>query len=507
MGDYRGATELNLAKLELYPGNPSYLAAALEAALRSADDDLIKDVLEDMTPGLKNGFAHEENLKTLLNGYFRDDLLVSLTNEYVLGATDDFAVALSRYLASLETNDHVLISSTAAAIIKDRPVNEDMLALVVMAAAQKLVPSLVDLYLPQLLAVAKRPLSVKALLAVAELKFMLGDAETATQLLEKAAVLTTDPIGLAITAATDSLLNPLLPVDLGETVLKIRDSKEGSNYHSEIKKLPTVFASSCLGLAKTESQVAACAEVLDSLQVRAGLLLLDGATRAMSLQKFDAAGYMIKQALTRETGAVFAGYVAYKVVDAIGDKYEVKDLEARKRLAQIALDANLKIDNVIDKDFDIYRRLLTEAVDSAETAFGSHQNPMISAWNASALNSRAYAMSMVGYNLKEALEIVQLAEKLGPEENGYYLETEAWIHFRMGDLKKALQLQLRAKPLWNRKMGSGVSESYGHLGEIYEASGKLKEAIDAYRTAVISSSDGEWKRRALRNWARLNHPN
>jgi cytochrome c-type biogenesis protein CcmH/NrfG len=77
----------------------------------------------------------------------------------------------------------------------------------------------------------------------------------------------------------------------------------------------------------------------------------------------------------------------------------------------------------------------------------------------------------------------------------------------MGDLKKALQLQLRAKPLWNRKMGSGVSESYGHLGEIYEASGKLKEAIDAYRTAVISSSDGEWKRRALRNWARLNHPN
>lgn len=507
MGDYRGATELNLAKLELYPGNPSYLAAALEAALRSADDDLIKDVLEDMTPGLKNGFAHEENLKTLLNGYFRDDLLVSLTNEYVLGATDDFAVALSRYLASLETNDHVLISSTAAAIIKDRPVNEDMLALVVMAAAQKLVPSLVDLYLPQLLAVAKRPLSVKALLAVAELKFMLGDAETATQLLEKAAVLTTDPIGLAITAATDSLLNPLLPVDLGETVLKIRDSKEGSNYHSEIKKLPTVFASSCLGLAKTESQVAACAEVLDSLQVRAGLLLLDGATRAMSLQKFDAAGYMIKQALTRETGAVFAGYVAYKVVDAIGDKYEVKDLEARKRLAQIALDANLKIDNVIDKDFDIYRRLLTEAVDSAETAFGSHQNPMISAWNASALNSRAYAMSMVGYNLKEALEIVQLAEKLGPEENGYYLETEAWIHFRMGDLKKALQLQLRAKPLWNRKMGSGVSESYGHLGEIYEASGKLKEAIDAYRTAVISSSDGEWKRRALRNWARLNHFN
>ena len=116
-------------------------------------------------------------------------------------------------------------------------------------------------------------------------------------------------------------------------------------------------------------------------------------------------------------------------------------------------------------------------------------------------------MSMVGYNLKEALEIVRLAEKLGPEENGYYLETEAWIHFRMGDLKKALQLQLRAKPLWNRKMGSGVSESYGHLGEIYEASGKLKEAIDAYRTAVISSSDSEWKRRALRNWARLNHPN
>jgi hypothetical protein len=506
-GDYRGATELNLAKLELYPGNPSYLADALEAALRSADEGLIKGVLGEMIPNLKNGFKHEENLKTLLNRYFREDLLVPTTNGYLLGAIDDFALALNRYLASLETNDYVLISSSAAAIIKDKPVNEDMLALVVMAAAQKLVPSLVDLYLPQLLAVAKRPLSVKALLAAAELKFMLGDAETATQLLEKAAVLTTDPIGLAITAATDSLLNPLLPVDLGEKVLKIRDYKEGSNYHSEIKKLPTVFASSCLGLAKTESQVAACAEVLDSLQVRAGLLLLDGATRAMSLQKFDAAGYMIKQALTRETGAVFASYVAYKVVDAIGDKYEVKDLEARKRLAQIALDANPKIDDVIDKDFDIFRRLLTEAVDSAETAFGSHQNPMISAWNASALNSRAYAMSMVGYNLKEALEIVRLAEKLGPEENGYYLETEAWIHFRMGDLKKALQLQLRAKPLWNRKMGSGVSESYGHLGEIYEASGKLKEAIDAYRTAVISSSDSEWKRRALRNWARLNHPN
>ena len=206
-----------------------------------------------------------------MNRYFRRPL--SSDYQRISAVLLTICAGFKPISGSLETNDYVLISSSAAAIIKDKPVNEDMLALVVMAAAQKLVPSLVDLYLPQLLAVAKRPLSVKALLAAAELKFMLGDAETATQLLEKAAVLTTDPIGLAITAATDSLLNPLLPVDLGEKVLKIRDYKEGSDYHGEIKSCQQC-SSSCLGLAKTESQVAACAEVLDSLQVRAGLLYL-----------------------------------------------------------------------------------------------------------------------------------------------------------------------------------------------------------------------------------------
>jgi tetratricopeptide (TPR) repeat protein len=97
---------------------------------------------------------------------------------------------------------------------------------------------------------------------------------------------------------------------------------------------------------------------------------------------------------------------------------------------------------------------------------------------ADALNYLAYSWAEMGTNLKEALSLALKANTLKPD-NGYYLDTLAWIYYRMNDLQKALPLLERAASLSDEN--PVVME---HLGDVYIRLGRATDARRVYLKAV-----------------------
>ncbi|MDR2405031.1 MAG: tetratricopeptide repeat protein [Deltaproteobacteria bacterium] len=97
---------------------------------------------------------------------------------------------------------------------------------------------------------------------------------------------------------------------------------------------------------------------------------------------------------------------------------------------------------------------------------------------ADALNYLAYTWAELNTNLKEALTLALKANTLKPD-NGYFLDTLAWIYYRMNDISKALPLLERAVSL--SEENPVVME---HLGDIYIRLGRGLDARRVYQRAV-----------------------
>jgi Flp pilus assembly protein TadD len=98
--------------------------------------------------------------------------------------------------------------------------------------------------------------------------------------------------------------------------------------------------------------------------------------------------------------------------------------------------------------------------------------------HAEALNYLAYAWAERDENLPEALTMALKAGSLRPD-NGYIVDTVAWIYFVMGDVKKALPLLERAAQLSDED--PVVME---HLGDAFRRLGRRDEARRAYVRSV-----------------------
>lgn len=103
--------------------------------------------------------------------------------------------------------------------------------------------------------------------------------------------------------------------------------------------------------------------------------------------------------------------------------------------------------------------------------------------------ARALIQNNLAYLLVDNLqrdydEAEQLSkESLSAEpDNGIYLDTLAWIYYRQGRHDEALELQQRVVD--QRRAITG--EEYYHLGVLYRAKGKRREAITAFRRALRS---------------------
>ncbi|MDR2366822.1 MAG: tetratricopeptide repeat protein [Deltaproteobacteria bacterium] len=98
--------------------------------------------------------------------------------------------------------------------------------------------------------------------------------------------------------------------------------------------------------------------------------------------------------------------------------------------------------------------------------------------HAEALNYLAYTWAEMDQNLDEALKFALKANFLKPN-NGYIVDTVAWIYYRMGDAKKSLPLLEQAA-----KLSGEDPVVMEHLGDVLMKVGRQAEAKQAYAKAL-----------------------
>ena len=100
-----------------------------------------------------------------------------------------------------------------------------------------------------------------------------------------------------------------------------------------------------------------------------------------------------------------------------------------------------------------------------------------------ALNYLGYMLADKGVQLNYALELLERAMALSPD-NGAYLDSYAWVQYKLGKLDLALSELKKAVVL----MGNDAT-IYEHLGDVYKAMGNASEADSNYRRALEISPD------------------
>jgi len=98
--------------------------------------------------------------------------------------------------------------------------------------------------------------------------------------------------------------------------------------------------------------------------------------------------------------------------------------------------------------------------------------------NAAALNYLGYMLAERGSHLDQAIDYIKRALEKDPR-NGAYLDSLGWAYFKKGEYppaQRALEEALAAMPQ--------EPAVHSHLGDLYEATGRIPEAIEAWRRAL-----------------------
>ena len=98
--------------------------------------------------------------------------------------------------------------------------------------------------------------------------------------------------------------------------------------------------------------------------------------------------------------------------------------------------------------------------------------------NAMTLNYLGYMLADRGVRLPEALGIIQQAVKLDPQ-NGAYLDSLGWAYFKLGQYGPAEENVRKAL----ERMSTDPAV-HDHMGDIYEKTGRLKEAAAQWELAM-----------------------
>ena len=113
--------------------------------------------------------------------------------------------------------------------------------------------------------------------------------------------------------------------------------------------------------------------------------------------------------------------------------------------------------------------------------------------DARAYNFLGYSLADRGVRLKEALSLLEKANRLAPDQ-GYITDSLGWVHYRLGNLEKAERLLRRA-----RELSKEDAEILSHLGEVLAAQGRREEARGIWREALDRADpDSELARRLQR---------
>ena len=113
---------------------------------------------------------------------------------------------------------------------------------------------------------------------------------------------------------------------------------------------------------------------------------------------------------------------------------------------------------------------------------------------AHAYNALGYTLADRAERLDEALQLVEKALKLAPDDH-FILDSLGWVHYRMGQLDKAEDCLKRAYA------GQRDAEIAAHLGEVLWARGKREEAEKIWRAALKDNPQNETLLNAVKKFA------
>ncbi len=105
-------------------------------------------------------------------------------------------------------------------------------------------------------------------------------------------------------------------------------------------------------------------------------------------------------------------------------------------------------------------------------------------------NNLAYVLANWEQRLDHALIMVRESLRAQPEGAPFYLDTEGWILFKMGDLKGAHRSLSRAVALFD-DLDAASAESFYHLGVVQKALGMVDEAFRTLNVAWHLDPHGE----------------
>ncbi len=132
----------------------------------------------------------------------------------------------------------------------------------------------------------------------------------------------------------------------------------------------------------------------------------------------------------------------------------------------------------------------TGRYDEAETEF--RKLLKLSPDHDAALNYLGFMFADRGVKLKEAESLIKKALGIRPNM-GAYLDSYAWVMYKMGKFKKALEYQQRAI-----ESESDEAELFDHLGDIYAALNNSEKARESWQRALELNPNNETIRNKLK---------
>lgn len=136
-------------------------------------------------------------------------------------------------------------------------------------------------------------------------------------------------------------------------------------------------------------------------------------------------------------------------------------------------------DNQLASDFYSMAGDAYHALEKHPESFNAYESALkYNSENPAVLNNYAYYLSLLGQDLQKALTMAEKANGLSPD-NPTYLDTWAWVLYRKGDYKEALEKIEKALALDNKPGGVEME----HYGDILFKLNRTKEAIEWWRKA------------------------
>lgn len=136
--------------------------------------------------------------------------------------------------------------------------------------------------------------------------------------------------------------------------------------------------------------------------------------------------------------------------------------------------------------------------DSLDMAFRAYENALFFyPENGMAANNYAYFLAESGGDLRKAERLSKTAVDQSPD-NVTFMDTYAWIQFKLGNYKEALTYQTAAIEK-SENGGNDSAELLEHYGDILFMNGRPEEAVEYWEKALKLEPDKDLLRRKVRH--------